>query len=154
MKTCSGARLWHLVFHPLLQGISAHTEGQWERISFGRTKLIENSCICSSCGTLSLLIGHTLQCRSRTLSSLRAGMGYTTQLPWCYPQPSTLAAAALCHLGHAQTCPPRAGAGGMGWGVTGQKGQSLLPVALGTQSPRAQRAGARHTSWRGLSSQS
>lgn len=49
---------------------------------------------------------------------------------------------------------PWAGAGGMAWGITGQKGQSLLPVGLGTQRPRTQRAGACHASWRGFNSQS
>lgn len=39
----------------LLQGISAHTKGQWERISFGRNQL--KICVfCSSCGTMTLLI--------------------------------------------------------------------------------------------------
>lgn len=110
-------------------------KGRGRGSALGRTKLIENS----FCGTMTLLIEHALQCHSRTLHSPEQGW---VTLHSCRFPPGLCTKQA-----------PWAGTGGMGWGVTVQKGQSLLPVGLGTQRPRVQRAGARHASWRGFNSQ-
>lgn len=65
-------------------------------------KLTENSCILFFLWTMTLLMEHAQRCRSWTLHSPRAWMGYTAQLPWYYPQSAIPAAAAFCHLGHAE----------------------------------------------------
>lgn len=141
------AQLWHLVFHLLLQGVSAHTEGQWERISFGRTKLIENSCI------LLFLWDHDPADRTRSVvpqpdteqSESRDGLPCTAALvPPCScslpPGPCT----KMRLHGHGQVA-----------------GDEVSPCRKVSHSCRGSGhadtthgAGAHHAAWRGFSSQS